>query len=207
MRKLFYSMAIALVALMVSIPAKAGRVFEANTLNELFGLLCQGYSATHDCVEPDDTIRLNANITYSTGVTDNVYLFIPANTTRTLDLNGKTLKSLPTLTSSTDANVIEMHDNSTLNICDTQGGGMIINDSQVHFVDEGIDLHTVSFEREMKSDRVHEGIGKGAQVIAYTIAEIFSDPARIAQIKATHTFTPLSISMTATAPPNEKAKL
>ena len=51
-------------------------------------------------------------------------------------------------------------------------------------VDEGIDLHTVSFEREMKSDRVHEGIGKGAQVIAYTIAEIFSDPARIAQMRA-----------------------
>ena len=51
-------------------------------------------------------------------------------------------------------------------------------------VDEGIDLHTVAFEREMKSDRVHEGIGKGAQVIAYTIAEIFSDPARIAQMRA-----------------------
>lgn len=134
MKKIFYSLAIALVALMVSLPTQAGRVFEANTLNELFGLLCQGYSATHDCVEPDDTIRLNANITYSTGVTDNMYLFIPANTTRTLDLNGKTLKSLPTLISSTDANVIEMHDNSTLNICDTQGGGMIINDTQVHFV-------------------------------------------------------------------------
>ena len=136
MKRIFYSMALALVALMVSLPTQAGRVFEANTLNELFGLLCQGYSATHDCVEPDDTIRLNANITYSTGVTDNMYLFIPANTTRTLDLNGKTLKSLPTLISSTDANVIEMHDNSTLNICDTQGGGMIINDSQVHFVNE-----------------------------------------------------------------------
>ncbi len=136
MKRILYSMALALCALMVSLPAKAGRVFEANTLNELFGLLCQGYSATHDCVEPDDTIRLNANITHSTGVTDNFYLYIPANTTRTLDLNGKTLKSLPTLTSSTDANVIEMHDNSTLNICDTQGGGMIINDSQVHFVNE-----------------------------------------------------------------------
>lgn len=136
MKRIFYSMALALVALMVSLPTQAGRVFEANTLNELFGLLCQGYSATHDCVEPDDTIRLNANITYSTGVTDNMYLFIPANTTRTLDLNGKTLKSLPTLISSTDANVIEMHDNSTLNICDTQGGGMIINDTQVHFVND-----------------------------------------------------------------------
>ena len=127
-------MALALMALMLCLPAQAGRVFEANTLNELFGLLCQGYSATHDCVEPDDTIRLNANITYSTGVTDDVYLFIPANATRTLDLNGKTLKSLPTLTSSTEANVIQMHHNSTLNICDTQGGGMIINDTQVHFV-------------------------------------------------------------------------
>lgn len=147
MRKLFYSMALALMALMVSIPAKAGRVFDANTLNELFGLLCQGYSATHDCVEPDDTIRLNANITYSTGVTDNRYLFIPANTTRTLDLNGKTLKSLPTLTSSTDANVIEMHDNSTLNICDTQGGGMIINDSQVHFVDEETSFRDPTFHQ------------------------------------------------------------
>ena len=145
MKKIFYSLAITLVALMVSLPTQAGRVFEANTLNELFGLLCQGYTATHDYVEQDDTIRLNANITYSTGVTDNFYLYIPANTTRTLDLNDKTLKSLPTLTSSTDANVIEMHDNSTLNICDTQGGGMIINDSQVHFVDEETSFRDPTF--------------------------------------------------------------
>ena len=136
MRKLFYSLAIALVALMVSIPAKAGRVFDAFTLNDLFGLLCQGMTTTHDYVGPEDTIRLQADISYSTGIIGDFYLYIPANATRTLDLNGKTLQSLPALTSARDANTIGMHNNSTLNICDTQGGGMIINDTQVQLVND-----------------------------------------------------------------------
>lgn len=50
--------------------------------------------------------------------------------------------------------------------------------------DEGIDLHTVAFEQLMKGDCVHAGIGKGARLIAYTIAELFSDPAKAAQLRA-----------------------
>lgn len=136
MKKIFCSLAIALVALMVSLPAKAGRVFDAFTLNDLFGLLCQGMTTTHDYVGPEDTIRLQADISYSTGIIGDFYLYIPANATRTLDLNGKTLQSLPALTSARDANTIGMHNNSTLNICDTQGGGMIINDTQVQLVND-----------------------------------------------------------------------
>jgi len=138
MKRIFYSMALALCALMVSIPAKAGNVYNAATLNELFQLLGYGQTLSAERIQQDDTIRITADITYSTGVTDNRYLFIPANTTRTLDLNGKTVLNKPAIVSALDANMIEMCNNSTLNICDTKGGGRLVNNSQANFVGDHI---------------------------------------------------------------------
>lgn len=127
MRKLFYSLAIALVALMVSIPAKAGNVYNASNFLGLYSFM------RAESLTPNDTIRLTADITYSVGLSGiNNYLYIPANTTRTIDLNGHTLQH--ECVDKQYLFVIEMMKRSVLNICDSQGGGKIINKSLFDFV-------------------------------------------------------------------------
>jgi len=46
-------------------------------------------------------------------------------------------------------------------------------------VDREIPLHTIPFEQAMKTPRAHRRLRTGAQLIAYQIAKVFSDEARI----------------------------
>ena len=129
MRKLFYSLAIALVALMVSIPAKAGNVYNAGTWDDLYKLFSLGTDpSTHTAVGTTDTIRLTANITFVTGVHEGS-LCVLSNKTRTLDLNGYTLEHDPNKAISSQPYAITMNDNSVLNILDSRGGGQLVNNS------------------------------------------------------------------------------
>ena len=124
MKKIFYSLAIALVALMVSIPAKA-KVQDVSNFDELFYLY---YTNSYNSlkINANDTIRLAANITFS-DVDDARRGFLQSlQDTRTLDLNGYTLKKtsyhgLPY--------VINLLANQTLNILDSRGGGQIIQNN------------------------------------------------------------------------------
>ena len=124
MKKIFYSLAIALVALMVSIPAKA-KVQDVSNFDELFYLY---YTNSYNSlkINANDTIRLAANITFS-DVDDTRRGFLQSLVdTRTLDLNGYTLKKtsyhgLPY--------VINLRANQTLNILDSRGGGQIIQNN------------------------------------------------------------------------------
>lgn len=54
----------------------------------------------------------------------------------------------------------------------------------LQIVDRGVAIHTRGFVEAVKTDRAHETIGLGAKLIALDIAKIFSDEARIAQLKA-----------------------
>ena len=86
-----------------------------------------------ESLTPNDTIRLTADIAYSVGLSGiNNYLYIPANTTRTIDLNGHTLQH--ECVDKQYLFVIEMMKRSVLNICDSRGGGKIINKSLFDFV-------------------------------------------------------------------------
>ena len=124
MKQFFYSLAIALVALMVSIPAKA-KVQDVSNFDELFYLY---YTNSYNSlkINANDTIRLAANITFS-DVDDARRGFLQSLVdTRTLDLNGYTLKKtsyhgLPY--------VINLRANQTLNILDSRGGGQIIQNN------------------------------------------------------------------------------
>lgn len=44
------------------------------------------------------------------------------------------------------------------------------------------ELHTLEFAALMKTGRVHEGIGKGAKLIAYTVVNLFSDKEKIEKL-------------------------
>ena len=128
MRKLFYSLAIALMALMVSIPAKA-KVYNAGTWDDLYKLFSLGTDpSTHTAVGATDTIRLTANITFVTGVHEGS-LYVLSNKTCTLDLNGYTLEHDPNTSTSSLPYAITMYDNSVLNILDSRGGGQLVNNS------------------------------------------------------------------------------
>ena len=49
-------------------------------------------------------------------------------------------------------------------------------------VDEGIAIHTREFAQAMKTDRPHRALIDGAKLIAYQIAKIFGDPAKVQQL-------------------------
>ena len=129
MKKFFYSLAIALVALMfVSIPQAQAKVRNVGTWDDLYKLFSLGTDpSTHTAVGAD-TIRLTANITFVTGVHEGS-LYVLSNTTRTLDLNGYTLEHDPNTSTSSLPYAITMYDNSVLNILDSRGGGQLVNNS------------------------------------------------------------------------------
>ena len=124
MKKIFYSMALALMALMLCLPAQA-KVQDVSNFDELFYLY---YTNSYNSlkINANDTIRLAANITFS-DVDDIRRGFLQSLVdTRTLDLNGYTLKKtsyhgLPY--------VINLRANQTLNILDSRGGGQIIQNN------------------------------------------------------------------------------
>gem|GEM_PF-1310165 len=121
-------MALALCALMLSLPAQA-KVYNAGTWDDLYKLFSLGTDpSTHTAVGTTDTIRLTANITFVTGVHEGS-LCVLSNTTRTLDLNGNTLEHDPNKSISSQPYAITMNDNSVLNILDSRGGGQLVNNS------------------------------------------------------------------------------
>ncbi len=120
MKKIFYSMALALCALMVSLPAQAVRV-SVTTYKELFSAIGQGYSDGYALTE-EDIISVEADIYWNASQAS--YLFVSSNRTRNLDLNGHTLRY-----TTSDAQyffAITIKDNSVLNIYDSKGGGKFL---------------------------------------------------------------------------------
>ncbi len=120
MKKIFYSLAIALVALMVSIPAKAVRV-PVTTYQELFSAMTMGKINDYYLAD-DDTISVDREINWSHF--EGTYLVVPSNRTRNLDLNGFTLRY--STSNAQYSCAITMRDNSVLNIYDSKGGGQFI---------------------------------------------------------------------------------
>ncbi|MBR0297211.1 MAG: InlB B-repeat-containing protein [Paludibacteraceae bacterium] len=133
MKKRFLSWALALCALMVSIPAKA-KVVNVSTYDELITAFTNGKdpASPNISLTNQDTIRLTADITFSLGIDANYTLNVYAGTTRTLDLNGYTLKHL-VVNTAPFARIITMFNNTTLNICDSRGTGRMINDCHANF--------------------------------------------------------------------------
>ena len=54
----------------------------------------------------------------------------------------------------------------------------------LQIVDRGVPIHTREFAQAVKTERAHEAIALGANVIALQIAKIFGDANRIKQMKA-----------------------
>ena len=54
----------------------------------------------------------------------------------------------------------------------------------LQLVDRGIAIHTREFLASVKGDKAHQCIEDGAKLIAYTVAKIFTDEAKIQQMKA-----------------------
>ena len=54
----------------------------------------------------------------------------------------------------------------------------------LQIVDRGVPIHTREFAQAVKTERAHEAIALGANVIALQIAKIFSDENKIKQMKA-----------------------
>ena len=120
MKKFFYSLAIALVALMVSLPTQAVRV-SVTTYQELFSAMTMGKINDYYLVD-DDTISVDREINWSHF--EGTYLVVPSNRTRNLDLNGFTLRY--STSNAQYSCAITMRDNSVLNIYDSKGGGQFI---------------------------------------------------------------------------------
>lgn len=113
-------MALALCALMLSLPAQAVRV-PVTTYQELFSAMTMGKINDYYLVD-DDTISVDREINWSHF--EGTYLVVPSNRTRNLDLNGFTLRY--STSNAQYSCAITMRDNSVLNIYDSKGGGQFI---------------------------------------------------------------------------------
>ena len=125
MKKFFYSLAIALVALMVSIPAKA-TIFNVATKLEWQYLIVYHQSQDGMLMKNGDVICLqhDLNLTYTEGADHGS---VPQNWTLTVDLNGHTLRYDGAC--SATRTLIECQEGATLNIKDSGNGGQwIFND-------------------------------------------------------------------------------
>ena len=120
MKRYFYSLALALCALMLAMPAKAGNVIEVNDFASLRKAFFDGATA-------QDTIRMTRGINFDNhelGEADDE-LAVPSGSTRNLDLNGYMLKN--TAYTSSHNSVIKMEAHSTLNIYNSRETGGIVN--------------------------------------------------------------------------------
>ncbi len=54
----------------------------------------------------------------------------------------------------------------------------------LQLVDRGVAIHTREFAAAVKGERAHRCVADGAKIIAYTIAELFSDEEKLRQMKA-----------------------
>lgn len=125
MKKFFYSLAIALVALMLSLPVKA-TIFNIATELEWEYLIVYHQSQDGMLMKNGDVIRLlhDLNLNYIEGKDHGS---VPENWTLTVDLNGHTLRYDGAC--SATSTLVECQEGSTLNIKDSGDGGQwIFND-------------------------------------------------------------------------------
>ena len=125
MRKFFYSLAIALVALMLSLPVKA-TIFNIATELEWEYLIVYHQAQDGMLMKNGDVIRLqhDLNLNYIEG---RDHGSVPENWTLTVDLNGHTLRYDGAC--SATRTLVECKEGSTLNIKDSGDGGQwIFND-------------------------------------------------------------------------------
>ena len=125
MRKFFYSLAIALVALMLCLPVKA-TIFNIATELEWEYLIVYHQAQDGMLMKNGDVIRLqhDLNLNYIEGKDHGS---VPENWTLTVDLNGHTLRYDGAC--SATSTLVECQEGSTLNIKDSGDGGQwIFND-------------------------------------------------------------------------------
>ena len=125
MKKFFYSLAIALVALMLCLPVKA-TIFNIATELEWEYLIVYHQSQDGMLMKNGDVIRLlhDLNLNYIEGKDHGS---VPENWTLTVDLNGHTLRYDGAC--SATSTLVECQEGSTLNIKDSGDGGQwIFND-------------------------------------------------------------------------------
>lgn len=118
MKRYFYSLALALCALMLAMPVKAQDVIAVNDFSSIYAAFGNASSK--------DTIRLTANIQFNNHElgTSAPSLNVHEGDTRNLDLNGYAL--INTAYTATHNFTIELNPHSTLNIYDSKGGGSIV---------------------------------------------------------------------------------
>ncbi len=127
MRKFFYSLAIALVALMVSIPAKAaaGRYF-VNDYEDFKLVFRYGLRPNNAPLQSGDTIQLIVDINQTYNSSRDVF-DVRSGQVLTLNLNGHTVRY--EATASALLHLFDISEGATLNIIDSKGGGQfILND-------------------------------------------------------------------------------
>ncbi len=127
MKKFFYSLAIALVALMVSIPAKAaaGRYF-VNDYEDFKLVFRYGLRPNNAPLQSGDTIQLIVDINQTYNSSRDVF-DVRSGQVLTLNLNGHTVRY--EATASALLHLFDISEGATLNIIDSKGGGQfILND-------------------------------------------------------------------------------
>ena len=127
MKKIFYSLAIALVALMVSIPAKAaaGRYF-VNDYEDFKLVFRYGLRPNNAPLQSGDTIQLIVDINQTYNSSRDVF-DVRSGQVLTLNLNGHTVRY--EATASALLHLFDISEGATLNIIDSKGGGQfILND-------------------------------------------------------------------------------
>ena len=127
MKKFFYSLAIALVALMVSIPAKAaaGKYF-VNDYEDFKLVFRYGLRPNNAPLQSGDTIQLIVDINQTYNSSRDVF-DVRSGQVLTLNLNGHTVRY--EATASALLHLFDISEGATLNIIDSKGGGQfILND-------------------------------------------------------------------------------
>ena len=125
MKKIFYSLNLARMALMLSLPTQAGSVYNIASEEEWNYLTAWHQSWNGDLLGNDDIIRLAADInaTYTEG---EISGSVSTHGTMTIDLNGHTIRIKGA--ASAMASIIYLFEGSTLNIMDSRQGGQMIFD-------------------------------------------------------------------------------
>ncbi len=127
MKRIFYSLALALMALMVSIPAKAaaGRYF-VNDYEDFKLVFRYGLRPNNAPLQSGDTIQLIVDINQTYNSSRDVF-DVRSGQVLTLNLNGHTVRY--EATASALLHLFDISEGATLNIIDSKGGGQfILND-------------------------------------------------------------------------------
>lgn len=127
MKRILYSMALALCALMVSIPAKAAASkYFVNDYEDFKLVFRYGLAPNNAPLQSGDTIQLIVDINQTYNSSQDVF-DVRSGQVLTLDLNGHTIQY--DATASAALQLLSIREGATFNIIDTKGGGQfILND-------------------------------------------------------------------------------